>query len=144
VQINGFINSTCQPVQQFWDNQLNFNSVITNVCPGTHTICINDACGCQVCDSVNVSFLTSAGGDLDAKADVTVSPNPASSQVMVQATHGDPMSLRVYNALGQELVAFEFSGQLTIDLQECLKGVYFLSFYDKVNGAGWIRRLIIE
>jgi hypothetical protein len=124
VQINGSVDPTCLPVQQFWDNQLNFASTINNVCPGTHTVCIYDACGCQVCDSVNVSFLTSEEDHSATIHDLAIFPNPATDLFTLDFIGDEGGAVEVFDSMGRLVLTQTLKESAYFDISSLSNGLY--------------------
>lgn len=77
-----------------------------------------------------VSFSTKQADALnEAAADeqITVSPNPATSQLQLRDAQGSLQSLRLFNAVGQEVLRQELAGSTgTVNISNLSKGIYFL------------------
>ena len=82
-------------------------------------------------------------GVSEAEPAVSVFPNPATSQVTVNAEGIRQVEIR--NLLGQQVVSMEGngSGSLTIGLSGLAKGVYLVTVWNK-EGAGTTKKLVVE
>ena len=92
-----------------------------------------------------VSFSTKQADALnEAAADeqITVSPNPATDQLQLRDAHGTLQSLRVFNAVGQEVLRQDLDGSTgTVNIATLSKGIYFLQIR---TGHGTVMRKIAK
>ncbi|MBP5612961.1 MAG: T9SS type A sorting domain-containing protein, partial [Bacteroidales bacterium] len=73
---------------------------------------------------------------------ITVSPNPATSQIRLRDAQGTLQSLRVFNAVGQEVLRQDLDGSTgTVNISNLSKGIYFLQIR---TGHGTVMRKIAK
>ncbi|MBR5665107.1 MAG: T9SS type A sorting domain-containing protein [Bacteroidales bacterium] len=93
----------------------------------------------------SLTFVTKQSDALnEAAADeqITVSPNPATDQLQLRDAQGSLPSLRVFNAVGQEVLRQELSGSTgTVNISTLSKGIYFLQIR---TGHGTVMRKIAK
>jgi len=91
-----------------------------------------------------LTFVTKQTDVDEAAADeqITVSPNPATDQLQLRDAQGSLQSLRVFNAVGQEVLRQELSGSTgTVNISTLSKGIYFLQIQ---TGHGTVMRKIAK
>ena len=91
-----------------------------------------------------LTFVTKQTDVDEAAADeqITVSPNPATSQIRLRDAQGTLQSLRVFNAVGQEVLRQELDGSTgTVNISNLSKGIYFLQIR---TGHGTVMRKIAK
>ena len=92
-----------------------------------------------------VSFSTKQADALNeaaAEEQITVSPNPATSQIRLRDAQGTLQSLRVFNAVGQEVLRQDLDGsEQVVNISTLAKGVYFLKIQ---TGHGTVMRKIAK
>ena len=93
----------------------------------------------------SLTFVTKQSDALnEAAADeqITVSPNPATDQLQLRDAQGALQSLRLFNAVGQEVLRQELSGSTgTVNIATLSKGIYFLQIR---TGHGTVMRKIAK
>ena len=93
----------------------------------------------------SLTFVTKQSDALnEAAADeqITVSPNPATDQLQLRDAQGSLQSLRLFNAVGQEVLRQELSGSTgTVNISNLSKGIYFLQIR---TGHGTVMRKIAK
>ena len=93
----------------------------------------------------SLTFVTKQSDALnEAAADeqITVSPNPATDQLQLRDAQGSLQSLRLFNAVGQEVLRQELSGSTgTVNIATLSKGIYFLQIR---TGHGTVMRKIAK
>ena len=93
----------------------------------------------------SLTFVTKQSDALnEAAADeqITVSPNPATDQLQLRDVQGSLQSLRLFNAVGQEVLRQELSGSTgTVNIATLSKGIYFLQIR---TGHGTVMRKIAK
>ncbi|MBP5614104.1 MAG: T9SS type A sorting domain-containing protein, partial [Bacteroidales bacterium] len=92
-----------------------------------------------------LTFVTKQADALnEAAADeqITVSPNPATDQLQLRDAQGSLQSLRLFNAVGQEVLRQELAGSTgTVDIATLSNGIYFLQIR---TGHGTVLRTIAK
>ena len=65
-------------------------------------------------------------------------PNPAVNSVTFKSD--DPVSIDIYNSLGQLVLKFDLTDEKTVDLRHLSKGIYLV----KIEGRNYTEKLILE
>ena len=106
----------------------------TGLHAGSYTVTIIDATGCvETVKSFVVPFVV-ATENIPGVASISAMPNPTSGpvQFLVQLTENQPVSVRLVNALGQNLATRKFAAgekaEGSFDLANQPGGVFFLRF----------------
>lgn len=105
---------------------------ITNLCPGSYTLCVTDMNGCTSCDTVSISFPTQVNQTGSSASQLIVTPID-NGQLSIYATFAtaQPGEIVVTNVMGQDIVKHQFgvstSVSKTIDLSNQPAGMYFVS-----------------
>jgi hypothetical protein len=118
------------PFTYLWSNSATTAS-ISGLAPGSYTLTVTDANGCQGTGTVNinngpVSIQQIAGGSL------AIFPNPTTGlfNVQLELNNSQDVSLRLVNVTGQVVKTIEAGtlsqGQWQFNLSEMPAGVYFL------------------
>jgi len=81
--------------------------------------------------------------DIAAKAALTISPNPATNQVMLSNTTQETLSARIVTLCGQSVGVFtvEKEARRIVDLSAVSKGIYFITCTLK-DGSSYTQKLI--
>lgn len=108
---------TTQPVTILWSNGATTAS-ITGLPAGDYSVCVNDAGGCSICDTITVSEPT---GIMDAtpNALVDVFPNPSNGAFTVNILNKRNGLVELTNVTGQVIHTEHFNGNYnrTFNLQ---------------------------
>lgn len=82
-------------------------------------------------------------GDVEAKAALSISPNPATDHIVLRNTAQQSLSARIVSVTGQEAGTYHIgkSGSCTVDLRGFSKGLYFVICTLK-NGGSYTHKLI--
>lgn len=90
-----------------------------------------------------VSIGTPVKNNVFIEENVIISPNPSNGIFTLSNSDGKEISMKVYNALGQEIYKTEkISSKLIFNLSDQPAGIYFAKV--EVNGSEIIKKLIIE
>lgn len=121
----------------------NFNPGIAG--PGMHTIVYmyTDSSGCSNSDSIRVIVSSCTGiNEVNTVADkVTFYPNPFSQDINVAINTNGPVTITMFNTLGEEVGAWHMEqGQHVINAQSILAGVYVMQV--KTNKGVLNKKLI--
>lgn len=85
------------------------------------------SCSDPFMDSVDVSVCYTVGLNEDGViADFSVAPNPAQEVINVSTTNSGTCFYKLYNSVGQEVMADSFIGTTKIDAKEFENGIYFV------------------
>ena len=135
--------SGCGPYVKEWDGNTAFSYTLNNVCPGYHTFCIIDACGCIVCDSIMVPYPVSAGGLSNENIfPFLIFPNPSTGVFNLSWNVEEDCHFEIVNSIGD--CVFSGTGPVKeIDLSGCPSGIYLVSI-TLHNGSVFSKRLIVE
>jgi hypothetical protein len=119
----------CGPIVSSWDNTPNPPSPMNNICAGNHILCVTDACGCMICDTINFSVTTSMIPlNADNEFDIRIFPNPTDGLFQVNSAF-DVITYSVYNMQGKQILTERTKGVtkiLSIDLSTHSNGLYFV------------------
>ncbi len=77
-------------------------------------------------------------------AEVTLFPNPASTELYVRMSSDDMQRIVLYDMWGRQVYQGFFVGQLTIDTAVLPGGMYFVETISEKDGARTINRVLIE
>jgi hypothetical protein len=77
-----------------------------------------------------------------AAASLRIFPNPSEGRFTVEVSEDAPMTLRVFNLVGQEILHQVATRQTVLDLSSAQAGIYFLQ--GEVAGKRFSQRLIVE
>lgn len=111
------------PFTYLWSPVNQSSPTATNLPVGTYTICITDSLGCQVCDSVDISFALSSTS-IDESANFSISPNPTSGIVNISMSQ-NIIETYVTDLTGRRIFVKEQSKN-RIDISYVPSGIYFL------------------
>ncbi len=113
----------CSPSQQ--------TQTASALCSGTYSICVTDANGCGICDTVSVSYHTGIAS-LTESFGIQIYPNPASGILHLSFPSGYSQSVRlsILNILGEAVYTEQNfipnpTGK-TLSIDQLPKGIYFL------------------
>lgn len=78
-------------------------------------------------DSIDIT-VTSVLSVNEIKKDISlsVSPNPASSKVLIQVSNFDSGNLKIVDVLGNVVMSSSFSGSKSLNVEDFKNGVYFI------------------
>jgi hypothetical protein len=97
----------------------------TGLAPGTYTVCVTDANACQVCDTVQVGFLT--GITSGTASGFSVSPNPATDVITIALPSSGTADVRITDILGAVVYRGHASGtSFSVPVDGLPAGTYFL------------------
>jgi hypothetical protein len=113
--------------------------------PGTYTLCVTDANGCTVCDSISITAL---GIEEDLlQLSVVLAPNPMKEWTVLQVVSpGAPnYDLKIYDIFGKEanLNVVRDHHRFMIFRNAQSRGVYFYKIFDG-EGRFAAGKLVIE
>ena len=141
----GFIFSEMRKYfgEEIW-NQISYWKIVTGISytsvdgtyPDEVLFAGADTCTFRISTSgVSVVSVT------DDETGCEVFPNPATSQIRLRVAHGTLQSLRVFNAVGQEVLRQGLEGnEQTINISTLANGIYFLQIR---TGHGTVMRKIV-
>jgi PKD repeat protein len=122
-------------------------STATGLTGGSYTVTVTDANGCSWTDTVLVSTLVSVN-ELLAGESLSLYPNPAEEEVTLSfSLHiGQPLHLRITNALGQELLARDLGslgeGSVKLPVGSFAEGIYFVEL--ATTQRRWVEKLVVR
>lgn len=103
------------------------NSIVANLCAGTHTYCVTDGNGCEVCNTIPVPYQVSLKENFDENLFV-ISPNPSAGVISLS---GFPdvvkgIQINIYDVLGRKVFSqFCMNCKIVeLNLEELKRGVY--------------------
>ncbi|MFI5150511.1 MAG: T9SS type A sorting domain-containing protein [Bacteroidia bacterium] len=101
--------------------------------PGTYTVCVTDANGCTLCDSVVIDNTVGIEVYAGTLSRMTLYPNPTSGtlNIQIQSSESQDVQLRVSNLLGELLYVEKITVVTGIQQKSCdfsayPKGMYIL------------------
>ncbi len=101
-------------------------SSITNLLPGTYTVSITDANGCELTESITVNF-SSLGVDELLQFGVTVYPNPATDFIKIESTKSMIERVELTDNSGRLVLETTFDDKMgQIETSQLAKGNYQL------------------
>jgi hypothetical protein len=115
------------PYTYSWDSGNCISSNCTGLLPGTYICCVQDANGCEKCDSVVVGVSTTGIHDLNNSIGINIYPNPATNEITIQ--NYTPDYIKLCNTLGQNIAEANKSNKLW--LGNLPQGLYFLQLFDE-------------
>jgi len=120
------VNGGTPPYSYQWSNGQTTPG-ITGITPGSYTVCITDANGCVVCDSMNVLFL---GVNELLNYSLNIFPNPSSGILFMDfgSRNFGAAEISVSGIVGEQLIRTKSagSGKQKLDLYSLSNGIYFL------------------
>lgn len=119
------------PYSYIWSNGQSTQTA-TGLAPGNYTVCVTDANGCSVCDSVYVGF--SVGINESTANSISIFPNPSTGIFLVSGI--STTEIEILNVLGEKITQgalFKKSGNMIVDLSNYPDGIYFLRIKCKQN-----------
>lgn len=131
------------PYTYNWSNGATTQTV-TGLAPGTYTVVVTDAQGCQVSD--NVTVLIVVGLNEMAQNGITVAPNPVGDWLQIHREDGllsGEANIQLYDAQAKLIQQGKMaSGEADMrwNATHWAKGVYFM--YIEVDGNAFITRLV--
>ena len=146
---SAFLQGGSLPYTYSWSTSpVQTTQTATNLSPGSYSVCITDASGCQLCDGVTISNVLGIQVYEAGNMKISYYPNPSSGDLTVsiqQASQVPFMYLRMMNLVGQEVFAnqIELTGSITtrtFDLSAYPKGIYLIQM---INGSEMITQKLI-
>ncbi len=120
------------PYSYLWSPGSIATAVASGLCTGMYTVCVTEAGGCMICDSI---WLPSPVGiNDDPQYTLSVFPNPAEGMIKLDhsgliqyVTITDPAGRKVYHNSAVNMKA------LTVDLTGLPNGIYNIEVFDGVS-----------
>jgi hypothetical protein len=135
------------PYTYLWSNTQT-TATATGLLPGNYSVTVTDANGCAVVKSVTVSFNTSINNLSKEITDLRIFPNPAVSNVTVDArlTSSKVVNIEVLNYVGQIVQTRNIASTdrvlENLDVHALPKGLYFIKLVIEGKYASY--PLVIE
>jgi hypothetical protein len=119
-----------------------------NLSPGLYDVCITDASGCTICDSVSIDNTLGIVVYEAGSSRISVYPNPSSGDLNVtiqSASAASDVTLKLVNIVGQEIYStrIELAGSAAtreFDFSNYPKGLYLLQL---INGREVLTQKLI-
>ncbi|MCE3228864.1 MAG: Secretion system C-terminal sorting domain [Bacteroidetes bacterium] len=112
-------------------------SPAVGLCPGPHTLCATDAASCTTCTGFTVTAQPPTGiSENTIDNNLTIFPNPASSEITLQVTQGTEISLvRILDLSGRNISEHSVSylRNVKLDISKLTNGLYYLEVYGQNN-----------
>jgi hypothetical protein len=108
-----------------------------NVCPGSHTLCIEDAYGCITCSLLVINSLTTDVEKIQDGSSINITPNPFFTQLTITHSTTEPTSIILSNICAQQILQQTFINSTTINTEHLADGIYF---YELRNEKGMVRK----
>ena len=108
-----------------WNNNASTAATTANI-SGTYIVTVTNQNGCENSDAIVVTFEACLGIDEPA-VELSIFPNPASEMVTIRSTANSGMTVTVMTVSGQQVMAFEATGNaLPVDLRNLSSGTYLI------------------
>ncbi len=115
------------PYTYKWSNN-DTTKNISDLLPGVYTVCVTDSFGCEVCDTLSISFATGINELAANNNNLSIYPNPSSGQFTINLSNNQNVySVEVYNVMGEKIYQSILSNsQNNINLSTQPTGMYFV------------------
>ena len=134
------ISGGISPYEVLWSNGSTENSV-SGLTPGSYSVMVTDAAGCYSNIPVIIDF---TNGIEDNILQMSLYPNPANTELFVEANAAQIEKLELVNVLGQTIMSLNVTQDITaIDVSEQQSGIYFVRLF-ATDGEQLIERIVID
>jgi len=113
----------------------------TGLAPGTYSVTITDANGCETTIEDIVVDYDEFSSLITSEAGLKIYPNPAKTWLTVET--GKPLSIRICSLSGVVLFEQDITGTSMLNVEKFTPGVYVIIIRDRENNSEY-RKLIIE
>lgn len=129
------------PYTYVWSNAAT-TATLPAVAPGTYSVTVTDASGCQAFGSGTVSFGTSIS-TANSAISFSVMPNPATTQLRFEFTNAFSGVGSVYSTEGKLFETFAINNQTeTLNISNLPNGVYVIHVKDNATNATSYTRVV--
>ena len=129
------------PYTYLWSNSAT-TATLPAVAPGTYSVTVTDASGCQAFGSVVVTFGTSIS-TANSAINFSVMPNPATTQLRFEFTSAFSGEGFVYSTDGKLFDTFAINNQVeTLNISNLPSGVYVIHVKDRNTNATSYTRVV--
>jgi hypothetical protein len=117
----------------------------TGLLPGDYVACITDAYGCQVCDTITVSWNVSVKEIVAVNDLFTVYPNPfhSTATLILNADKLQRAEMVIYDVAGNEVRRPEIISRMT-EISNLSPGIYLLVIRDTESGRISHSKMIVQ
>ena len=115
------------PFSYQWSPGGHSTTSVSNLLPGTYTICVTDYNNCTICDTITIGFATGINS-ISSYSSILLYPNPTSGifQLSIVGNYLSLKNILVYNIFGEEIYHAPVTDHKLIDLSSQPDGIYLL------------------